>query len=361
MKQKSIVMIGPSPNAMGGIATVVNGYMEAGLFIKWDIIYLNSHVEGSKLLKLYIALKTLFRLVVLLVKGKVTLLHVHSAQDISFWRKHMYVLVSLLFKCPVIFHLHGCEFMKFYNERCSRFGRLLVRFTLINSAYVIVLSNQWKTNVLQITNQANVVRIFNSVLIFPDKKDVQERQSHLLLFLGRLGKRKGIYDLLKALAIVKKRFPNIVLKCGGDGELDSVASYAKDLGISDNVEILGWVRGKEKQSLLRQASIYVLPSYNEGLPMAILESMAAGLPVISTTVGGIPDAICSGEEGILIEAGDIEHLVSSIELLLGDESIRAKMGDAARKKINDKFTAKNVLLELENLYLHLGAMPTVVD
>ncbi len=356
-KRKKIVMIGPSINAMGGIASVVSGYMEAGLFSKWGIIYLNTHSEGSKLFKSFLALKAYVRYFVLLVKGEVALLHVHSAQDFSFWRKLFFIITTFLFKRPVIFHLHGNDFISFYKERCGRVKKILVRLVLNKVDYVIVLSSQWKKKILQITRKAKTICIYNSVIVPTDKREKQCEQPQMLLFLGRLGKRKGIYDLLEALARVKKKFPNVHLKCGGDGEWDFVAYRAKSLGVSENLDILGWVQGEEKQLLLRTSSIYVLPSYNEGLPMGILESMSEGLPVITTYVGGIPDVITSGQDGILIEPGNIDGLVSSLELLLGDNKLRKRMGDAARHKIIDKFSAGKVLPQLEILFQELGVTP----
>lgn len=358
MKNKKIVMIGPSINSMGGIATVVNGYISAGLFDKWGVIYLNTHVEGSKLKKLSVAVNAMSRLLILLIKRDVALLHVHSAQGVSFWRKFIFMLVALAAKCPVIFHLHGCEFMQFYNDRCGRLAKWLVRFVLRRSSRVVALSSQWKDNLLSIENNANVVCVFNSVLV-PETHDVppQNKRGSILLFLGRLGERKGTYDLLEAISRIKEKYPDVILKCGGDGELDKVAVRIDELGISDNVEILGWVKGSDKQVLLTEAAIYVLPSYNEGLPMGILESMEAGLPVVSSTVGGIPDAIDSGLDGILIKAGDIDALVDAIDTLLSDSELREKMGIAARNKIIKKFSAEKILPQIEDMYRELGAMP----
>ncbi len=353
-------MIGPSLNAKGGITTVVNGYIDAGLFDKWGIIYLNTHTEGSIVSKALVVISAMTKLLILLLKNDVALLHVHSAQTVSFWRKSIFMIVALLTKCPFIFHLHGSEFMQFYNKRCGRLAKWMVRFILKKSSRVIALSSQWKDNLLSIENTANVVCIYNSVLV-PTVHSALRRhkRKNTLLFLGRLGERKGIYDLLEAVSQIKINFPDVILKCGGDGEIDKVAKRAEELGISKNIEILGWIRGKNKQKMLDEAAIYVLPSYNEGLPMGILEAMAEGLPVVSSTVGGIPDAIASGSDGILIEAGDIDAIVDSIERLLTDSELRINMGKAARQKIIDEFSANKILPEIENLYRELKAVPII--
>ncbi len=357
VRNRNVLMIGPSIDSMGGISTVVNGYIDAGLFHRWSIVYLETHVEGSKLSKLSVALKALLKMIILLLKRDVALVHVHSAQGVSFWRKSVYILVAFIARCPVIFHLHGCEFMQFYNDRCGKLAKKFVCLILEKSSYVISLSSQWKRNILQIAKNANVVCVYNSVLVPPVRPlTPQKKRSPVLLFLGRLGKRKGIYDLLDAVATVKSKIPNVKLKCGGDGELTQVSAKAEDLGILDNVDILGWVRGNDKQILLDEASIYVLPSYDEGLPMGILEAMSNGLPVVASTVGGIPDAIDTGIDGVLIEPGDLDALVSSIETLLLNAELRGKMGNAARNKIKIKFSADKILPQIEDLYRSIGAV-----
>lgn len=360
MNKKQIVMLGPSGSAMGGIATVVHNYEEAGLFEKWGIIFLTTHAEGSAPTKVFAAVQALYRFTVLLMQRRVALLHVHSAQYTSFWRKSIFALVAFTAGCPVIFHLHGCEFMKFYNERYSRIGKQFVQFIFAKSAVVIALSTQWVQNIASIATKANVVCIYNSVTV-PAGQDAlpQKERLPILLFLGRLGRRKGTYDLLDALVRVKDKIPNVVVKFGGDGELEEVKDRAKELGLEKNIEILGWVRGGQKKSLFDEAAIYVLPSYNEGLPMGILEAMSVGLPVISTTIGGIPDAIDSGKDGILIEPGDIDGLVHAIERLLHDADFRQEMGNAAREKVVHKFSTEKVVPQLEKLYRELGAEPAL--
>jgi len=345
---------------MGGIATVVRNYEDAGLFEKWGIIFLSTHAEGSAPTKVFSAIYALYRFITLLLRRRVALLHVHSAQYTSFWRKSIFILVAFTAGCPVIFHLHGCEFMIFYNERCGWLGKRFVRFILAKSSVVVALSTQWVQNIARISSKVNVVCVYNSVTV-PAAQNALPQKDRLpiLLFLGRLGSRKGTYDLLEALVRVKDEVPNVVLKLGGDGELEQVVDRAKELGLEQNIEIMGWVRGDQKSSLLNEAAIYVLPSYNEGLPMGILEAMSVGLPVISTTIGGIPDAIDSGIDGILIEPGDIDGLVHAIERLLHDADYRQGMGNAAREKVVHKFSAEKVIPQLEKLYRELGATPAV--
>ena len=123
------------------------------------------------------------------------------------------------------------------------------------------------------------------------------------------------------------------------------------------MQVLGWVSGAAKERELAQATIYVLPSYAEGLPMGVLEAMAAGTPTIATTVGGIPDAIEDEVTGFLVEPGDIQTLTERIAQLLADAELRSRFAVAARAKIVSTFSADAVLAQLERLYGKLGAQP----
>jgi glycosyltransferase involved in cell wall biosynthesis len=176
----------------------------------------------------------------------------------------------------------------------------------------------------------------------------------MLLFLGRVGEAKGALDLIDAVARLKHRFPDITLAMGGDGDIDVAMERVHLFELSANVRFLGWVRGADKERLLQQATVYVLPSYSEGLPMSVLEAMAAGLPVVSTSVGGIPEAITDGEEGFLIQPGNVDALVNRLSLLLGDFEMRQRMGDAARTKAQALFSVDCVLPKIESVYASLG-------
>src|SRR5690606_1276464 len=199
--------------------------------------------------------------------------------------------------------------------------------------------------------RARVVRIFNPISTRAGLADeATPRDPNGLLFLGRFGPRKGIFDLLEAMTIVRRRFPDVTLRCGGDGDIEGVKRRVAELGLRDCVEVLGWVSGADKRRELLRASLYVLPSYAEGLPMGILEAMAAGLPTVSTTIGGIPDAVDEGVEGFLIRPGDVDALAERIVRLLQDPALRAQMALAARETAVARFDANLVISQLEDLY-----------
>ncbi len=351
-------MLGTAFETQGGIAAVLQVYCRAGLFERWPIRYLATHTDRGVWRKLWRAGTALIRFTALLARRRVALIHVHGASAASFWRKSAFMLLAFATRRPVVFHLHGGGFSEFFHEHCGRVGKSLVRFVLARSARVIVLSPQWESEVRAMCPGARIVSIPNPVEVDdPSSDTLAGRRAHDLLFLGRLEHDKGIFDLLEALQLLRTEFPSVRLQCGGDGDVIEVKRRAETLGLGSAVRYLGWVRGDAKQRLLASSTVYVLPSYYEGLPMGVLEAMAAGLPVVATSVGGIPGAITDGEDGYLVPPGDIAALTETIRRLLRDPHLRQAIGAAGRDRVSRDFATPVILPRLEAIYGELGATP----
>ena len=144
-RYQRLIMLGTALETHGGIAAVLSTYRAQGLFERWPIAYVPTHCDGGALRKLLAAAKALGTFVLLLARCRRVIVHVHSASRASFWRKSLFVAIGLLAKCPVIFHLHGGGFARFYETECGAAGRRIIRFILDRAACVIVLSERWRT------------------------------------------------------------------------------------------------------------------------------------------------------------------------------------------------------------------------
>ncbi|MFT6044231.1 MAG: glycosyltransferase involved in cell wall biosynthesis [Porticoccaceae bacterium] len=348
-----VLMIGTAFETMGGISTVVNTYRENGLFERCNVTYVSTHCDGSKIKKIVNAMLAFFKCVYLLLFRSVDVVHIHLSSRASFWRKAVFILLCRLFSKPLIVHLHGSEFREFFDQELGGKLRKVAVWIFSTADVIVTLSLEWEKWVKATVDGPRVLTIQNSINPLYAEGG-SERNSNQLLFLGRIGTRKGAYDLIRALKDVKEHYPKVRLLMGGDGEIDQAKSLVKELSLEDNVEFIGWVKGGHKNKLLFESSMFILPSYNEGMPMSILEALAAGLPVISTTIGGIPEQVTDGVEGFLIEPGDVEMLSERIQTLLGSSDLRAQMSSAARKKFNSSFSADKLLPQLENLYAQLA-------
>ena len=175
-----------------------------------------------------------------------------------------------------------------------------------------------------------------------------------LLFLGRLEAKKGIYDLLDAVAALRAAVPDVRLVCAGDGDRIGVARYAERLGIADAVKFTGWVGPSGKRALLEHAAAFALPSYDEALPVSLLEAMSAGVPVVASPTGGIGEVVADGASGFLVAPGDKAGLERALRRLLIDRELAARVGAAARETARARFAPERALSVLENLYDSLG-------
>lgn len=344
-----IVMIGSSPEVRGGISAMVNVYRAQGLFGRWDVRYIATHCDGSKVRKAAKAAGAWLAFMARLLTARMDLLHVHIASDASFWRKSLFVVPADALGIPYILHMHGGRFLEFYRDQPWRFARRFIRRVYHRARLVIALSEQWRETLLHISPESRIVVVPNPVLV-PEWQASLDEEPPTVLYLGLIKEAKGAFDLVKAWPAVRSAVPGARLVLGGTGEMDAARALARSLGVEDSVEMPGWIVGEAKDALVRRAWIFALPSHGEALPMAILETMAAGIPVVATRVGGVPTAVDHGTTGLLLEVGDLAALSRSLVELLADAPRRKSMGAAARRAASERFSADTIVPRVEALW-----------
>ena len=354
MKQTShpapqVLMLGTAPGGRGGVATVVSLLRQDGLFEREGVCYVPTHTEGSRAAKAGAAIRGLARTLACLCR-RPQLVHAHAASNASFVRKSLLLALARVAGCKTVFHLHGACFDRFTQE-ASPLMRRWIRHTLETSSVVIALSERWAVFLRGVAPRAKVVVIPNSVPL--PQLGIEPEQPGRILFLGQIEQRKGIYELVEALAQIAPRFPQAVLAIGGQGELEQVQRRALELGIGERILPLGWIGPERKAQELARASIFCLPSHAEGLPMAMLEAMAAARPVVVTPVGGIPETVRDGDNGLVVPPGDVAALASSLARLLGDEEERRRLGGRARTTIEQEYESGVVIGRISAVYRQL--------
>lgn len=360
---RSVLMVGTDPASLGGIRTVVQGYREAGLFERFPVTYVATHRDGGAWRKLTRALGGWMRAAVCLATLDAPLVHVHTASRASFWRKSVVCFMARLAGRPYLLHLHGGAFARFYHEECGALARRIVRSVLAHAARVLAVSEQWRIELERICPQAKVEVLPNAVAL-PQREARRVRAAapdaatpRRILFLGQLSAEKGVLDLVRAFSAIASRFPRAVLVCAGTGATRAVEALARELGIADRVQCPGWLGEEAKRRALAEADVFVLPSYTEGLPMALLEAMSWGVPVIASPVGGIPQVIREGVNGLLVPAGEVAGLASALTRLLAEPAYAERLGTAGRATIESQFALDAALARLGKLYAQLGVAP----
>lgn len=346
--RRCVVMIGTALGGRGGMSSVAAAYSAAGLFARVPVCYIEAHREVSVLGKLWLVVSGLAQLFGMLISGKVALLHVHAASGISFWRKRLFIRLGKIFSRPVVVHLHGGEFLEFYRS-CSARQQTLVRRTLESADRVIVLSSTWRDRLGEISDRLHTVVLPNPVAV-PIDAAVRDGKEFRILFLGRLERAKGVFELIEAFALLRHIYPTAVLSLGGEGDFSAINQRISELDIKAWVELPGWVVGDEKEALLRTADAFALPSHVEGLPVSMLEAMAYGVPVVVSRVGSVPGVVIDGEQGLLISVEDVQGIVAALSKLAASPKERQRLGMAGRDLVVSTFAADRVCAQLEEIY-----------
>ncbi|WP_295891656.1 glycosyltransferase family 4 protein [uncultured Vibrio sp.] len=347
MSNKYIVMIGSELSSPGGISAVATTYKKSGLFEHARVKYLASYDKPNKLsmlVKFFICFMQLFGMLIL---KQVAFVHVHSASRGSFWRKTLLLQLARLFGVKTIFHLHSGEFKNYYESRSPKIKKYISDF-FAKIDLVIALTESWKQVVLEISPQAKVEVVFNPVEEFTGD---YQKCSNQILFLGRLRDTKGLFELIDACAKLKRQGAEFELVLAGDGNIKDIRQLCADKGLADVVRLPGWVDGKVKERLLLESDIFVLPSYFEGLPIGVIEAMANKVAVIATDVGGIPDVLVSGQEGLLVKARNTGELAEAIKTLLQNPEVKNRYINNAYQRASQQFSSESVNAALISLYV----------
>jgi len=177
-----------------------------------------------------------------------------------------------------------------------------------------------------------VVHCGVDVSLFETKR--HEGQGHRLLFVGRLVRAKGVLFLLETVA----RIEGAMLDIAGDGpHRNYLETKARSLGIGDRVRFLGYQSQAQVRELLRNADVFVMGSFAEGLPVVLMEAMAAGVPVVATRIAGIPELVDDGLNGFLVPPGDPAVTATAVRQLLEDAELRNRFAIAGRAKVEREF------------------------
>ena len=347
-----VLQFGPALDVRGGISSVeklICEYLKPYAAIR----HVATMEDGSAINGAVVyarALRTLWRA---LADIDPVIVHIHFASRGSTLRKFLLADMVAQAGRPLVMHAHGARFDQFHR-RLPAVLRGKVNRTLQRANVVIALSSQWRdffVNECELA-PAKVTVLPNPVRWNSSPPDRAGRAQVQFLSLGRLSERKGSYDLVNAFAALPRELrARARLVLAGDGDVEGVRQLAAPLG--EAVRVLSWIDAAERERLLDSSDVFVLPSLAEGLPMALLEAMAAGLPAIVTPVGGIPDALTHGAEGLLVEPGRVDQITAAMTRMLGDDAERLAAGRRAHARAR-LFDVNTYARRLADLYQRIA-------
>ncbi|HEX5776326.1 MAG TPA: glycosyltransferase family 4 protein [Caulobacteraceae bacterium] len=270
--------------------------------------------------------------------GRVRLAHINVAPRGSTFRKMLFFAVARVFGVRTLLHLHGSGYDGFF-ERCPGSARNSIRGFFQRADRVAVLGAHWQrfaAGALGVPGQRLLV-VQNGVPPPPLQARPCNETAHLV-FAGQVGERKGVDVLLTALSKLDAETPNWRATVAGGGDAAPYLRQAREGGIADKVTFAGWLSEPQIGALLATADIFVLPSRAENQPIAILEAMARGLPVVSTTIGAIPEQVEEGVSGLLVPPGEAQPLADALARLIARPAEREVMGAAGHALYQRRFS-----------------------
>ena len=328
----------------GGMAQVLYSYAH---YVLSPFYFVRTTLIGNKISKFLCLLCAIWSFTVKCWFGGIQIVHIHGASYISFWRKRIFILLAKLYGKKVIFHVHGGKFKDFTASNHKAVSQTMKKVDV-----VIALSEYWKEFFESDLHCSRVVVVPN---IVPMPQQIAQGPTSKIeaIFLGAINDNKGIFDLIDVIGEHQDILrPNFCLHIGGVGETKRLEAFISQKGIGDIALYEGWVDAEKKTRLLSQADFFILPSYIEALPISILEAMTYRLPILSTNVGGIPEIVTDGENGLLIEAGNKIALWQSLQQMIDDSEMRLSMGEKSFDRVQPHFP-ENVCASLENIYTSL--------
>jgi len=343
-----VLLVGPLPPPRGGVSVWVESLMQSRLRSEYDIRVLDISrrrpFEQTNVLdaaSVLAFLRQCLKLCWLISRLRPAVVHVMVTS--SRWgllRDGALALLAWAMGRRLILHMHGASFEREY-DRASRPRQAFMRFLFERPNLMLVLGEAWRSffSTFLPRERIRIVQTTLTVDFMRRLDGPQPTPSHngppVLLFVGCLGRRKGAFDLIEAMKQVHARHPAARLRLAGPPEfpreLPALRSAIAKAGLENVVEIVGECGPTDLMRELGQAQAFVLPSYEEGLPMSLLEAMAAGLPSVTTPVGAVAEVVKDGVDGLLVEPGDVDALAERLSALLGDPLLRKRLGSAARE------------------------------
>ena len=318
---------------------------------------LDTRGGGSAVASSWVLLTALGKLVRGRVTGRLAGVHVNMAERLSLVRKSVIVVACRALGIPVVLHLHAAQLHHFYRALPLPLQRL-TRWVFSLPASVVVLGAAARRFVIEeLYVPAQRVEIIINGVPRPTlpRQAPADGAPRRVLFLGNLSERKGVSDLLNALALPDFDASRLQVMLAGGGDIAGYQAKAAALGLADRVTFEGWCDQQKVAQLMAQADVLVLPSYDEGLPLVILEALAQGVAVVCTPVGEIPAVLSDGVNACFVEPGDVRGIAAALQKLLREPQLLQDLGRNGRALYERQFSLSRFFASVARVHRrHFG-------
>lgn len=356
----NVLMIGVDDASVGGMLTVVNNYRTNEYFCKkTNLQYIATVIRANKLKKITTFISKIPEIIFTIKNKKIDIVHVHMAERGSVYREGMVVLIARAMGCKTVIHMHGANIETWYDNRVA-LNKMLISWIFNQADRMIILGENWRPFMERVMrgHEDKIRVLHNAVQV--ESCDMANENARNILFYGMLIQRKGIDDLLEAFSSLIREIPDDICLTlyGDDHDADEkIQTKIAKYDASNRIKYQGWLTEENRREVFHNSLINVLPSYNEGLPMTILESMGYGIPNIATNIAAIPEAIDNGMNGFVIQPGNVRELKDSMKKLVTDKDLWKKFSENAYNDAKNKFSIQahiSTLLKIYNQLLEIN-------
>lgn len=284
---------------------------------------LDSRGPGSAASSMWVLLTALFKILQGRLSGRLAGVHVNLAERLSFVRKGSIIAWSRALGLPVVLHLHA-QMQRFYGRLPGPL-QAVARWVFRLADAVIVIgpaARRFVVEELKVPAERVEVVINGVPAATEPRRASQADGVQRAMFLGNLGQLKGVDDLLQALSLPGFDRERLEVTIAGGGDVEGYRAKARQLGIDGFVRLPGWCDQRQTATLLANTDVLILPSYDEVLPLVILEALANGVAVICTEVGEIPSLLTDGVNALYVKPGDVDGIAGALQRVLGDGHLR---------------------------------------
>lgn len=343
-----VLVVATSRKTRGGITSVIEAHATGEQWKQFHCHWVQTHRDGNSLRKLGYLLFALIDFCCRLPFYDIV--HIHVATTQSAKRKRIFLKLARWSHKKTILHFHPSN-ERFLFEPANQ----KLYSELFSSAdLVLVLSEQWRRWIKEALGlYKNIQVLYNPCPIVNRREDLRKPY---ILFAGTVISRKGYEILLRGFAKVASQYPDWRVIFAGNGEINNGQRIVRELGIDSQVEFVGWVQGAQKEKLFQESSIYCLASEGEGFPMGVLDAWAYGIPCVMTPVGGIPDLVEDGRNGLLFPIGDYNTLAEKLALLMGNNQLRTSIVTETDKLVNGELSIHIITYKLGQIYTSMLKM-----
>lgn len=353
-----VLLASPLPPPLGGMATWTKLLLSAQPVPTIDRIHVNTspgrayhYTRGSSAGRLFRQVPVFSRVLARITVTRPRIFHLTSSYDRAWPRDTGFLAAARLCGAKTILNLHGGDFERFYNQAGAKGQRSIIR-TLRSCSLIVPITSQTVDFLLSL-GLVNVRAIPNCIDIRPRRSREWQKQLDRWLYVGWVMRSKGLLELLAALRATPRARLTLVGPPVPEQGIDSaeiLAGAAREPALRGRLFHIPALTGEGVRAAFDEHDLFVFPSHREGLPYAVLEAMEAGLPVIASNVGAIPEMIRDGLDGVIVPAHDEVALTAAIRGVAENPALASALGRSARQRVAAQYSLESVWSTWTSVY-----------